>query len=125
MTVITRKVVPIDGIDYEIQAFAATKGIRIFQKLAKLIGPAFQALSDAKDEEAASAAAISALFESMDEVAVDELMKELMANVTKEKVALNFDIEFMANYGLLVKLAQEVVMLNWGSLFSVLGTPEE
>lgn len=122
---ITRKVVTVGDSEYEIQAFPATKGIRIFKNLAKLIGPALQALSEAKDEDDASVMAISALMNSMDDVAVDELMQNLMSGVTKEKMALNFDTEFMADYGKLVKLAQEVVALNWGSLFNVLGTAEE
>lgn len=122
---ITRKVVTIGDTDYEIQAFVATKGIRIFKTLAKLIGPAFKALSEAADEDAASALAISALLDSMDDVAVDELMQQLMSGVTKSNMALNFDTEFMADYGKLVKLAQEVVALNWGSLFNALGTPAE
>lgn len=122
---ITRKTVEFDGTEYEIQAFVATKGIRIFKTLAKLIGPSFKALSEAKDEEAAASLAIVALLDSMDDVAVDELMKQLMSGVTKNKAELNFETEFMANYGLLIKLAQEVVNLNWGSLFSALGMPEE
>lgn len=122
---ITRKVVTVGDSEYEIQAFPATKGIRIFKNLAKLIGPALQALSEAKDEDDASVMAISALMNSMDDVAVDELMQNLMSGVTKEKMALNFDTEFMADYRKLVKLAQEVVALNWGSLFNVLGTAGE
>lgn len=121
---ITRKVVTIGEDTYEIQAFVATKGIRIFKTLAKLIGPSLKALSEAKDEDAASMQAITALMESMDDVAVDELMQQLMSGVTKGNMALNFETEFMADYGKLVKLAQEVVALNWGSLFTALGTPE-
>ena len=71
---ITRKVVTVGDSEYEIQAFPATKGIRIFKNLAKLIGPALQALSEAKDEDDASVMAISALMNSMDDVAVDELI---------------------------------------------------
>lgn len=122
---VTRKTVEFNGTEYAIQAFVATKGIRIFTVLSKLIGPAFKALSEAKDEDAASNLAVSALLESMDDVAVDDLMKQLMSGVTKNKEELNFDIEFMANYGLLVNLAKEVVSLNWGSLFNVLGTQDE
>lgn len=122
---ITRKSVPIGDAQYEIQAFPATKGIRIFKNLAKLIGPALKALSESKNEEEASIMAIGALMESMDDVAVDELMQQLMSGVTKDKMAINFDTEFMADYGKLVKLAQEVVALNWGSLFNVLGTVDE
>lgn len=127
---ITSKVVRVtnsDGVEveYTIQAFTATKGLRIFQKLAKLIGPAFKTLSESSDEEEASAKAIAVLLETLDDVELDKLLPELLSGVNKGGQAINFDIEFMANAGAMVKLAQEVVSLNWGSLFSVLGSAEE
>lgn len=127
---ITSKVVQIknsDGVqvEYTIQAFTATKGLRIFQKLAKLIGPAFKTLSEASSEEEASAKAIAVLLETMEDVEIDKLLPELLSGVNRGGTAINFDIEFMANTGAMVKLAQEVVSLNWGSLFSALGSAEE
>lgn len=122
---ITYKEINIDGVDYEISAFSATKGIRVFKTLGKLIGPALKSLSDATDAEDASVKAITSLLQSMDDVAVEELMKDLMSCVSKGKVGIQFETEFQADYGKLVKLAQEVVNLNYGSLFTMLGTPNE
>lgn len=127
---ITSKVVQVtnsDGVpvEYTIQAFTATKGLRIFQKLAKLIGPAFKTLSEASNEDEASAKAIAVLLETMEDVEIDKLLPELLSGVNRGGTAINFDIEFMANTGAMVKLAQEVVSLNWGSLFSVLGSADE
>lgn len=122
---ITQKSVTIDGQDYMLSAFPATKGVKVFKLLAKLIGPAFQALTQAENEEAASALAIAKLLESMEEVAVEDLLKDLMVCVSKNNMAINFDTEFQADYGKLVKLAQEVVQLNYGSLFTMLGTVAE
>lgn len=122
---LTQKIVTIDNIDYQLTAFPATRGIRVFKVLAKLIGPAFKALTEAENEEAASAQAVATLLESMEEVAVEDLLKDLMTCVSKNNMAIQFDTEFQADYGRLVKLAQEVVSLNYGSLFQMLGTAGE
>lgn len=122
---ITSKLVTVGDVEYQIQAFTATKGLRIFQKLAKVLGPAFKTLSETPDEAAASGAAISVLLEKLDDVELDVLMKDLLSGVNRSGQPVNFDIEFMANAGTMVKLAQEVVSLNWGSLFTMLGSSDE
>lgn len=122
---ITSKIVTVGDVEYTVQAFAASKGLRIFQKLAKVIGPAFKSLANASDEGEAASVAISSLLSSLDDVELDVLMKDLLSGVYRNGTAINFETEFMANAGVMVKLAQEVVNLNWGSLFTMLGTVEE
>lgn len=111
--------------EYQIQAFNAVKACKVFQKLAKILGPAFKALTSASSEEEATERAIGTLMETLDDVDLSEFMPLLLSEVTRGGQKINFDVEFMANFGAMVKLAQEVVSLNFGSLFSMLGTAEE
>jgi hypothetical protein len=117
--------VHIDGTDYKITQFLATKGLGIEVKLMKLLGPSFMELQKASQDENAQeavlTAAISALIEQFDKVDVVSLVKELLSGVTKGTQTLNFDQEFAGRYGVIFDLVKEVLKFNFSDVFSKLG----
>lgn len=117
--------VHIDGTDYKITQFLATKGLGIEVKLMKLLGPSFMELQKASQDENAQeavlTAAIGALIEQFDKVDVVSLVKELLSGVTKGTQTLNFDQEFAGRYGVIFDLVKEVLKFNFSDVFSKLG----
>lgn len=117
--------VHIDGVDYKITQFLATKGLGIEVKLMKLLGPSFMELQKASQDENAQeavlTAAISALIEQFDKVDVVSLVKELLSGVTKGTATINFDQEFAGRYGVIFDLVKEVLKFNFADVFSKLG----
>ena len=117
--------VHIDGTDYKITQFLATKGLGIEVKLMKLLGPSFMELQKASQDENAQeavlSAAITVLIEQFDKVDVVALIKELLSGVTKGTQTLNFDQEFAGRYGVIFDLVKEVLKFNFSDVFSKLG----
>lgn len=117
--------VHIDGIDYKITQFLATKGLGIEVKLMKLLGPSFMELQKASQDENAQeavlSAAITVLIEQFDKVDVVALIKELLSGVTKGTATINFDQEFAGRYGAIFDLVKEVLKFNFADVFSKLG----
>lgn len=117
--------VHIDGVDYKITQFLATKGLGIEVKLMKLLGPSFMELQKASQDENAQeavlTAAISTLIEQFDKVDVVSLIKELLSGVTKGNATINFDQEFAGRYGAIFDLVKEVLKFNFADVFSKLG----
>jgi hypothetical protein len=117
--------VHIDGVDYKITQFLATKGLGIEVKLMKLLGPSFMELQKASQDENAQeavlTAAISTLIEQFDKVDVVSLIKELLSGVTKGTATINFDQEFAGRYGAIFDLVKEVLKFNFADVFSKLG----
>jgi len=117
--------VHIDGVDYKITQFLATKGLGIEVKLMKLLGPSFMELQKASQDENAQeavlTAAITTLIEQFDKVDVVSLIKELLSSVTKGTATINFDQEFAGRYGAIFDLVKEVLKFNFADVFSKLG----
>jgi hypothetical protein len=117
--------VHIDGVDYKITQFLATKGLGIEVKLMKLLGPSFMELQKASQDENAQeavlSAAITVLIEQFDKVDVVALIKELLSGVTKGTATINFDQEFAGRYGVIFDLVKEVLKFNFADVFSKLG----
>ncbi len=117
--------VHIDGVDYKITQFLATKGLGIEVKLMKLLGPSFMELQKASQDENAQeavlSAAITVLIEQFDKVDVVALIKELLSGVTKGTATINFDQEFAGRYGVIFDLVKEVLKFNFSDVFSKLG----
>jgi len=120
--------VHIDGVDYKITQFLATKGLGIEVKLMKLLGPSFMELQKASQagdndaaQEAVLTAAITTLIEQFDKVDVVSLIKELLSSVTKGTATINFDQEFAGRYGAIFDLVKEVLKFNFADVFSKLG----
>lgn len=117
--------VHIDGVDYKITQFLATKGLGIEVKLMKLLGPSFMELQKASQDENAQeavlSAAITVLIEQFDKVDVVALIKEMLSGVTKGTATINFDQEFAGRYGVIFDLVKEVLKFNFADVFSKLG----
>ena len=116
--------VHVDGVDYKISQFPATKALGIEARLIKLLGPAFIELQSAAsdgDGEKVLGEAITALIASMDKVDVVQLVKDLVSNTTKGTAAINFDVEFAGRTGALFELVKEVLKANFADVFSKLG----
>jgi hypothetical protein len=65
------------------------------------------------------------LFDNLDTVDVEALIKELVASsATKGSMAINFDMEFSGEYGKLFTLVKEIVEFNYGSVFTLFGSEE-
>lgn len=116
---ISQKTVTIKDDVYMITQLPASKGIRVLKQLGKLIGPALPAY-----REAGMSGAIGVLFDNIDSVDVEALIRELATTATKGSVAINYDMEFAGQYDKLFMLVQEVVEFNFGSVFTMLGSEE-
>lgn len=116
---IKQKTVTISGDEYLISTFPSTRGLGIMKRLAKLVGPA---LSEMSKENATIASALATLFENMEATGFEQLMQDLTSGVTKNNMALNFDMEFSGEYERLYQIVEAVVELNYGSVFQMLGT---
>lgn len=120
---IEQRDVNINGVDYKITQFPATQALGIEAKLVKLLGPAFLEMQKAEEgkEEDALSRALNVLIMNMDKVDVVSLVKELVSRVTKGTMTINFDQEFAGKTGGIWELVKEVVMFNFGDVFSKLG----
>lgn len=112
---IQQKTVTIKGTDYMITHMPAGRGVRVLKQIGKLVGPAFSSL-----QAGGMAAAITALFDNIDSVDVESLIKELVSSASKGSTAINYDMEFAGAYDKLFLLVQEVVEFNFGSVFTLL-----
>lgn len=125
MTIIEDKLIDINDTEYRIQPFPAFKGLVLLKKLTKVVGPSITALmggeAEGEVEVNSLEKAIELLVENFDGDGVETLIKELIKSVTKNGQPLNFDLEFMADYGKLFKLVTEVVKVNYGTVFQLGG----
>lgn len=117
---LNQKTVNIDGEDFQLTTFPASRGLRILKDLTKLIGPSFAEW--AKGGEDGMALAVNKLVENLDSVNVENLVKELVSGASKGSMSINFDMEFAGNYNKLFTLVREVIQLNYGSVFTILGS---
>lgn len=123
MNMIEDKVVTIGTDEFRIQPFPAFRGLTILKKLTKIIGPSMTKLMsnvspDGSEVESDNLEkAIELLVENFDGDGVETLIKEMIGSVTKNGKPISFDLEFMADYGKLLKLVVEVIKLNYGSVF--------
>lgn len=116
---IQQKTVNVRGTDYMLTHLPATKGVRVLKQLGKLVGPAIGSY-----QSAGIPAAIAVLFENIESVDVENLIKELVGSASKGSMGINFDMEFAGQYDKLMLLVQEVVEFNFGSVFTLLGSEE-
>lgn len=115
---IQQKSVEVAGESYFLTQFPATKGIKILKQLIKLVGPA--AAEIFKDGDIGGA--VGKLVENLDNVDVENLIKEMIGSVSKGNVAINFDNEFAGSYSKLLLLIREIVEFNFGDVFTILGS---
>jgi hypothetical protein len=121
-----QKEVTVNGNDYILNQFGAIEGLKYQKALAQVILPALSEISKAgvEDESNAISIAMSKLAENIDKV--DERMIEAMVSrgATKNSVAINFDNDFSGKYMELFQLLKEIVLFNFGSVFTMLGSEE-
>lgn len=115
---IKQKSVNVNGEDFFLTQFPATKGIKVLKQLIKLIGPAAAEIF----KEGDIGGAVGKLVENLDQVDVESLLKEMVATASKGNTAINFDNEFAGDYAKLLFLVREVVEFNFGNVFTMLGS---
>lgn len=115
-----QKIVHIGDETYVINPFLTTKGLRVKAKLVKYLGSSLSAALSAEDEGTV-VDLIAGVFAEITEDQYVELIKEILSNVTKNNMNVDFDKEFALNYGNLFKLVKEVLEFNYNDLFSLLG----
>ena len=124
---IRQKTVTISGEEYLISTIPATKGIKLLKQITKLVGPAFSELIRSGEVDSninPVGIALEKLFDNLDSVDVENLVKELVNSASKGSVAINFDMEFSGDYAKLFMLVKEIVEFNYGSVFTLLGSEE-
>lgn len=120
---IKQRTVTINGEEYMLSTFPAGKGLKLLKQLTKLVGPAFAEMLKGGDEQVdAMSMALEKLFDNLDSVDVESLIKELVTCATKGSVAINFDMEFSGEYDKLFELVREAVEFNYGNVFTLFGT---
>lgn len=121
-----QKEVTIGENTYLLHQFGAIEGLKYQKALAQVLLPAIAEISKAGEMSESSAISIgmNKLAENIDKV--DERMIEAMVvrGATKNNMAINFDNEFAGKYMQLFQLVKEIVMFNFGSVFTMLGSEE-
>lgn len=112
----------INGEEFLINTLPATRGLKVLKQLTKLLGPAFSELIKGGPESNPVSVAIEKLFDNLDSVDVEELVKTLVASSTKGSIAINFDTEFAGDYAKLFQLVKEIVEFNFGNVFTLFGS---
>ena len=119
---IKQRTVKIGEDEFLITSLPATKGLKILKQLTKLIGPAFSELIKGEQEGVNPVSiAMEKLFDHLDSVDVEVLIKEIISSATKGTITINFDAEFSGDYDRLFTLTKEIVEFNFGSVFTLLG----
>ena len=116
----------IDGISYTSTQFSATKGLKMFHRLGKYIGPALGKINidDLKNksggdiEISAFAGAIEAFFSACPENEFESTIKELLTTTTRNNAPINFDLDFSGELGHLFKVLAFVFKVQFGNFFN-------
>lgn len=120
----TQHNVTVKDVDYIINAFKGKQGFLLKARLLKVISPALAALrGTAEDADMVSiiTAVVSEVVNRIDEGETLDLIIELLSNVYKGSVKVNFDTEFAQNYSAIYLLLAEVVKYNYKDVFQTLG----
>lgn len=127
-----QKEIQVAGDTYLLHQYGAIEGLKYQKGLARVLLPAIaeitqsgEGLSEGLSEASAIARAMDKLAENIDKI--DERMIEAMVvrGATKDNMSINFDNEFSGNYMKLFQLLKEIIMFNFGSVFTMLGSEEE
>ncbi len=121
----------IDGQAYRVTQFGATEGLRVWTKLAKLIGPSIgkafggvkggTALLDADVDPRAIGEAVEILVDQLDETEVVDFAKRLLAFTMIDGREVNFEIDFQGRMLVMLKVLQFVIEVNYSDFFDALG----
>ena len=119
--------VNIRGTDYYIKPFLGRKGFILKTKILKIVGGAVGALSSSGEAEGDDAniemmaKIASAVLGALDEASTLKLVEDLISEVYKSNMKINFDTEFCQNYVGLFELLVQVLKLNYSDVFQALG----
>jgi len=119
--------VNVNGNDYYLKQFKGKKAFLIKMKLAPMITKALSAIkSDGGEKEevdllGAVGTVVDAIFSSIDPEKTLQLAEELLSETYKGAYKVDFDSEFCGNQSAVYKIIFEVVKLNYGDLFQMLG----
>lgn len=111
--------------NYCITLFSPTKALKLLTRLTKMVGEpmaVMAATADGKSPLELLPQAVKALMERMDdEGAVISLITNLLECVTKDKKAINIDLEFQGRLGDMMKLLSKVVEVQFEDFYAALG----
>jgi hypothetical protein len=127
----------INGVTYVTSTLPARKGLKLFQRLMKILGPGMAALVETLDLNADKKEsvldkdikgdvigfAVKELLNQMDKENIEELILALFEStlVNNEPINAKFDNYFSNNYGELSKALFFVIEANFASFFTGLG----
>lgn len=112
---------------YTINLFAPTKAVKLLTRLTRLVGEPIAVMSQAEGGKPEKVLEIlpkatRALMERLgDEEEVLSLVKDLLANTTRDKKNIVFDSEFHGRLGAMMKLLTKVIEVNFEDFFKALG----
>jgi hypothetical protein len=123
-----KKVVQIDGDEYELTQLGAIEGRRLLTRILKFAGPAIQSLAASETlSEISFAAALAKAVEQLDEDTVDMLCEKFAAKtclkIDNRWPPLDktlFDQHFAGHYMKMMKWLGECMKLNFADFLSVL-----
>ncbi|WOZ57485.1 tail assembly chaperone [Pseudomonas phage vB_PseuGesM_254] len=122
---IQQKPVTIQGTEFLISHLPTTRGITVMKQLVKVAGPAMAKFDSSGEEGTAIAGVIGAVLDNLDQVDVENLIKQIVSSATlKNGMAIQFETEFAGAYDKLYLLLKEVVEFNFGSVFTLFGSGE-
>lgn len=105
--------IEIDGHTYLLNTLPAGRGLECFTRLLGLIGPAIGGHAQEAAENAGDMA--GKLLAAIGKPEAAKLMRELVSGLRKDSRSVDFDLEFAANYGVLLRLVTWSLELNFGS----------
>jgi len=120
--------VNLDGASWKFNTIPGLQGVSTFAKFMHLVGEPFFRVKgllnglDADIDEEALAIGIRILTERAAEGDLPGLIQTLLQGLLKDGKAVQFDNEFSANYGLLLKLFVYSAKENFGSFLPGLST---
>ena len=110
--------------EFEVTQFTCMRSVRMMTRLGKMLGPALEKLKGAAAGDQGDAlAAIGDLLQTLEEVAVEKLILDLLEVVTIDGTPLRpqLDMLFAGKLASLFKLAAFVVQVNYSDFFGALG----
>ena len=122
-----QKTVTIQGEEYLLNQFGALEGLKYQKALAGVIMPAIAEITsrDNMSEGEALSIGMTKLAENIDKIDENMIQAMVVRGATKGNMSINFDNEFAGNYMKLFGLLKEIVVFNFGSVFTMLGSEEE
>jgi len=110
----------INGDEWTVTAFTGTKGIDLGIQLLSLLGDSIFELLTKQDktiDDNELKSAFKPLFANLKEHNVSQFIKELLSNTLKNGKAINFDIDFSANYKTLMQVLAFIIKTNYADFF--------